>query len=150
MASWRESVLSDIPYVAQHLREADRQEIKATSGDDPTLVLLRGFLESQPCYTIVSAEGTPIGLFGVVPTGEPMMGSCWAVMTDEIKTIRFEFLRNCRAVLDHLNLQWPILFNHVDQRNTLHIKWLKVMGFTFLSTAPRGVEGRPFIEFVRV
>ena len=151
MADWRESVLPDVAYVARHLREADRQEIMAGSGEEPLSVLLRGFLESQPCYTIVSNEGVPIGLFGVVPSYDPMVGGCWAVMTDEIRTIRIEFLRKCGDVIEQLNEKWPILFNYVDARNELHIKWLRAMGFTFIKVhQEHGVEKRPFIEFVRV
>jgi hypothetical protein len=33
----------------------------------------------------------------------------------------------------------------------VHIKWLRWMGFTFISSHPKfGTEGRLFLEFVRI
>jgi hypothetical protein len=43
------------------------------------------------------------------------------------------------------------LWNIVDARNELHIRWLKRFGFVALKKHPQvGPQGLPFFEFVRI
>ena len=48
-------------------------------------------------------------------------------------------------------MNYPILFNFVDARNTTHVKWIKYMGFSIIQEhATFGVEGRLFYEFAKI
>ena len=71
-------------------------------------------------------------------------------MLDDLQDQR-TFLRQSKEVLRELHHQFILLFNEVDARNTVHIRWLRWMGFTFVRYRPNyGTEGRPFYEFCKV
>jgi len=64
---------------------------------------------------------------------------------------RRTFLKESKAQLAKLHEQYPVLFNVVDARNEVHVRWLRYMGFTFIRKHPNwGPEGRLFYEFVRI
>jgi len=95
-------------------------------------------------------DGTPFMMSGVVPANEGA-GAVWMLSTDAIEDYAVSFLRQCKGVLAEWNRIYPVLFNYVDARNELHVKWLKWMGFTFIKRHEHfGVEGVPFYEFVRI
>lgn len=137
-------------WMAPRLREADKAEIAAMTGSYPESALLRG-LEGDVCVTAVSPEGDPFLMAGVRPSRFPEAGFVWMLGTDAIENFSIPFLRHARGYLDAFHDIYPLLHNYVDARNTVHIRWLKWMGCTFIQTRPRmGVQGRPFHEFVRI
>ena len=77
-------------------------------------------------------------------------GAIWLLASDEIYRIRFSFLRESRKVIDFLNQKYPTLWNYVDCRNELHIRWLKWCGFKFLRKINYGVLQLPFYEFIKI
>lgn len=91
-------------------------------------------------------------MFGCVPVDETS-GSVWLLGSDDLTQppLRKQFLAEGRVWLNQLHAFRPLLFNFVDARNTVHIRWLRWMGFTFLRLHPEyGVERRPFWEFARL
>ena len=61
------------------------------------------------------------------------------------------FLRRSKVELDKIIQEYPVLFNVVDARNKIHVRWLQWMGFTFIKKhSEYGPEGRLFYEFVRI
>ena len=78
------------------------------------------------------------------------VGGIWLVATDELATIQIAFLRQCREVVNFLNTKYKILWNYVDCRNEVHIKWLKWCGFTFINKTNYGVLNKPFYEFIKI
>ena len=152
MTKVRPALVGDAADLAPRLRESDLQEIQANLGADPLVVLEQGALESKPFYAVVTDEDIPIALFGVVPDmGDPDVGLVWLLASDELAEHRFFVLRNTRRWLDILQQQYRVLWNHIDARNELHIRWLEWSGFTLLWRVENyGVEQRPFYEFERV
>jgi hypothetical protein len=149
----RKARLSDIRVVADNMRAEDVAEVKAHSGALPDQALLASYLHSQPCMSIVSRHGNVIGMWGVVPQGDKV-GRIWMLgtqaMFDDEKDRR-TFLRQSKEMIRELHHQFTLLFNEVDARNKVHVRWLRWMGFTFVRYRPNyGVEGRPFYEFCRV
>jgi len=72
-------------------------------------------------------------------------------LLEDLKKISLSFIRNCKGVCDILQKDYQLLNNFVDARNTLHINWLKWMGFSFINKHQRyGVERRLFYEFVKI
>ena len=142
---FRLSTHEDCHYLADRLRYEDKREILANSGSTPYNALLRGYVASELCFTIVDKENVPVGMFGV-----NKVGAIWLLATDDIYRIRFSFLRESKKVVQFLNTKYNPLWNYVDCRNTLHIKWLKWCGFVFLRKINYGVLNLPFYEFVRV
>ena len=145
---FRLSTLEDIKYLAPRLRQEDKQEILAGSGLIPYYALLNGFQNSVIVFTIFNPKNKPIGIFGVDDVGN-VVGGIWLLATKDLATIKIAFLKQCREVVKVLNQKYKILWNYVDCRNEVHIKWLKWCGFKFLRKTNYGVLQKPFYEFIR-
>ena len=83
---FRLSKHEDCHYLKDKLRFADVQEILANSGSTPYNVLLRGYVASELCFTIVDKENVPVGMFGVSKEG-----AIWLFASNDIYRIRFSF-----------------------------------------------------------
>lgn len=140
----REATSADYRFLANHLREEDVEEIWAASEENPLEALARGYKESQMCFVICNDIG-PIAIFGFRDEG--LVAYPWLLATPWINKHRLELLRKAPGFLDLC--AYPLLTNEVDVRNTLHMRWLKLLGFTFIgSDEPRG--GTHFRQFIRV
>ena len=135
----------DCNYLADRLRYEDKREILDATGLTPYGGLIKSYVSSEVCFTIVDKDDVPVGMFGV-----SKRGAIWLLASEEIFRIRFSFLRESRKVVDFLNKQYPTLWNFVDSRNELHIRWLKWCGFKFLRKIKYGVSQKPFYEFIRI
>lgn len=142
----------DADGLAPRLRAADLQEIKANVGADPLVVLERGVAESDPCYALVDGGGRPLALFGAVPDPDcAEVGRVWLLGSDELARQRFFVLRNSREWIERLHQRYRVLWNFVDARNEVHIRWLKWCGFTFVRLVEKyGAEQLPFYEVSKV
>ena len=146
---FRLSTLEDIKYLAPRLRKEDKQEILAGSGLIPYYALLNGFQISAIVFTICNQKNIPVAIFGINDVGNNV-GAIWLLATDKLKDIQYPFLRENKKVIDFLNTKYKILWNFVDCRNQLHIKWLKWCGFKFINKKNYGVLNKPFYEFIRI
>jgi hypothetical protein len=137
--------------LAPRLRQADLQEIQAQTREDPVLALERCVAVSDPCHALVREGDLIIALFGVNPqSGADQVGIVWLLGSDELVQHSFTFLRHCRPWVEKLQQRYQVLWNCVDARNEIHMRWLKWCGFTFLRRIEQyGVEKRPFYEFMR-
>lgn len=150
MASFRKSVFSDVKYLADNLRDADEKELKASSGLEPLEALSLSFKISHECNTIVTDDGTVVGIFGLARINDTM-GCPWLMGTDLIKDIRSEFLRGSKDWIIEKNKEYQVLTNFVHAENTTAIRWLKYLGFSFPRLVEEyGVGKEPFYEFVRI
>lgn len=152
MAYIRRATVADAIYVAPRLREADKQETWAYLGLDPLNVLPRNVAQDPNTWTMVGNDGSPVGLFGVSAVATlPYFGLVWMCSTDAIHDHKRELIVMAPQWLDKLHALHPLLGNHIDARNTVHVRWLRRMGFSLLRTHQHfGVEGRPFHEFARL
>ena len=146
---FRLSTLEDIKYLAPRLRQEDKQEILAGSGLIPYYAFLNGFQNSVIVFTIFNPKNKPVGIFGVDDLGNGV-GGIWLLATKDLATIKIAFLKQCREVVKVLNQKYKILWNYVDCRNQLPIKWLKWCGFKFINKQNYGVLNKPFYEFIRI
>ncbi len=144
--------LGDETQLAPKLRAADFAELTASS-DRPAVELLREGAEwSVPSCSVVNDKGEVVAMFGVLPVGG-RCGRVWLLGSDELtrNPLRKQFIRESHQYLNGLFRLYPLLFNHIDERNTLHIRWLKWLGFSFIRRIPAyGREQRPFLEFVKL
>ncbi len=143
------TTLEDIKYLAPRLRQEDKQEILAGSGLTPYEALLIGFKNSVVVFTIFNPKNKPVGIFGI-NNYEKDIGVIWLLATKDLAKIQIAFLKECREVIKFLNIKYKILWNFVDCRNQLHIKWLKWCGFKFIRRLNRGVLQKPFYEIIRI
>lgn len=148
-AHYRESTLGDVVFVAENLREADRREIEAHGHTSTLPPLLEGYRLSHPCQTMVGRDGQPFGLFGAIPDpSEPIRAAVWMMATPQLEQEALAFARGSLRIVNEWNRQYPLLFNFVDSRNEVHIKWLKWLGFVFIRAIK--INNTPFYEFVKV
>jgi hypothetical protein len=146
---WRPATLEDVDWVAPRLRKADVEEIKASCGTSAYEGLYASFAASNPALALVDGDGPPLGIFGLVPDADG--NACvWMLGTGEIEKYPMTFLRNSLEWVRQSNRQYPILYNQVDARNGVHIKWLRWMGFTLFREVIYGPENRLFYEFFRI
>lgn len=145
----RKTISEDIEFLAPRLRYEDKREILASTGLLPYEALLKGYLENVIVFTIVNKKNIPVGIFGVNDCGNGV-GAIWLLASEDLTTAQISFLRQCRDVVKVLNTKYKILWNFVDCRNSLHIKWLKWCGFKFINKQNYGVLNKPFYEFIRI
>ena len=140
----------DVSLIAQDMRQADIDEVFACSGRSPKRALEYAMEHSTECFTVVAKQtDLPLAMFGYRTEG--LCSIVWMLGSNELYKYRMDFLRKSRKWCDYLQEQSPILYNLIDQRNTVHIRWLEWLGFKFVRVVPEyGVLSLPFIEFVRV
>lgn len=151
MITIRRATEADAVSLAPRLRSADRDEIRATLGMTPE-VALPLFTGGEHVWVAVGPDGVVEGIFGIDPVhNNPHLGIVWMVSSSAIMKYRRELIGLTPKWLKRLHRIRPLIGNHIDARNTTHIRWLKRMGFSFLRTHPEfGVEKRPFHEFARL
>lgn len=147
----RPTVEDDIHTVAANMRYEDVAEVRAASGLGPLRALDVAFKWTPQCWTIAPEWEDPIAIFGITPyPAWERAGICWLLGTEGMLNHRKVFLRNSVEVLREVSRDYELIFNLVDERNTVHIRWLKWCGFSFLRRVIAGVEERPFLEFARL
>lgn len=138
----------DCLVLGKKLRKEDLAEVKAMANLDGVSSLILGLINSHISISIFTKEDVICGMFGV----QGQLGKdafVWMLASDEIQKIAIPFLKQNRKVIDYLNKLHPVLHNVVDARNTLHLRWLKWCGFTFINKQNLGYENKPFYTFVR-
>ena len=153
MAIVRPSILTDVSVVAENMRKEDVDEVRAQTGACPKGGLLYAYFMSKPCLTVVSRHGHLMAMGGVVPEGENIgriwLLGCQSMVDDSIH--RRWFLRKSKEKLAEMQSLYPLLFNMVDARNEVHVKWIDWLGFTFIKKHLNwGPEQQMFYEFVRI
>lgn len=146
------ATLEEAIALAQDLRPEDEAEIRAMSGQESVVSLKHGVVFSDLPTTIMDEDGSVLGMFGAVSTGSnPRMGTVWMLCSPKILKYRRQFAKESRQWIEAMHQRYDLLWNVVDERNTVHIRWLQWCGFTFIRRYPvLGVEQRPFLEFVRI
>jgi hypothetical protein len=144
--------LADADHLGPRLREADRREIQAVTGEEPISALRRNLLESALYYKIVSPQDSCVALFGVVPDSDfASSGFIWMLASPMLEGYARMFLRGSRPWVETLNNRYTFLWSCVDSRNARHIRWLKWCGFSLSAILETyGVERRPFYRFQRI
>lgn len=150
----RDTVETDVKFIASEMREADVAEIKAFSGKSPEEALRTGLATRAfggQVKTICLGNGYPVGMYGIVPTDVPGVGVVWMLASERITPLHRQFLRESRQGIDELCKGYRLVFNFTDARNHVHHRWIKWSGFTIIRKHEAfGVEQRPFLEFVRI
>ena len=142
----------DIDIISLNMREADLMEIEATGTIDPVVSLTNCCeLSKGSCYTITMDE-LPIAMFGVSEVELlPSFASVWLLGTNDITdSAPIAFLRLTKRILPKLISPYDMVFNVMDKRNELHIRFVKWLGFTFIREIAYGPQKLPFYEFALI
>lgn len=133
--------------VAIHMRQADRDELAASSSRSP-FTALEYSLERSTIARTVLVDGKPAGMFGCGDLSVlTKAGSPWLLGTDDLALAPLQFLRASVDWRDKLFERYDVLRNLVDDRNVASIRWLKWLGFSMSDPLPVGKGGLPFRLF---
>ena len=127
--------------VASNLRPDDRREVEEGHGVDPFIMITAKAQEGSCVYFNVP-NGKTAGMAGVDPGG-----LIWMLTTQAIEEYPITFAREAKRYVER---QKGLLWNIVDERNTVHLKLLKFLGFKFLRKISHGPNQLSFIEFCNV
>lgn len=136
----------DVNYLIRNLREADIEEVKASHGVHPGILL--GLMRPDEA-TIGKADGVPVCVYGVAPKTliSNGGGTVWMMATDQLFKHKLAFLRRNRKWIKEKLKEFGTLDNHVDARNKTSISWLRWLGFNIEEAKPYGVMQLPFHRF---
>ena len=135
-------------YLIPRLRQADIDEMWAAHHLEPSMGVWLSLAVSRDTSYAGFVDDEPVCLFGValphilIPAGRP-----WMVGTDQVPKHSTAFLRMSREHVKKMSKQFPYMFNFVDDRHKVAIRWLRWLGFTVEEPAPYGAEGLPFRHF---
>ena len=142
----RATQLHDVCELAPNLRSEDKREVN-TLGKTSEQALLSGYLFGKVCRSIINNYGQVVGMYGVVPA-DSKTGLVWMLGSDKLKKIKIPFLKESRTEVEKMNTLFPHLWNIIDSRNELHLKWIKWCGFKIIGE--RMVNNVKFYEFCKV
>ena len=128
--------------VAFNLRPDDRREVEEGHGVDPLVELVKAAQKGSSVYFTVP-NGKTAGMAGVDEGG-----LIWMLTTPAIEEYPHTFAREAKRFVERR--KEPLLWNIVDERNTVHLKLLRFLGFKFLRKKLHGPNNLSFIEFCRV
>ena len=147
---WRLATLEDVRDVVGRLRPSDEEECRAMYGVSPASFFNTLGYDPANTYAIFNDKGLNVALAGVSPR-EDGSAMIWMVATPDLEKHQLEFLRYSRIFINEVGEPYDLLFNWVDARNTVHVKWLQFCGFIIIRKHEVfGAEGKPFYEFCRV
>lgn len=135
--------------LAMTMRQADRDEAFAQTGQHPALALGMTVGSSVAAWTGL-VDGVVACMFGVTGNEGEEVGHPWMIGSRLIVKHQRAFLRRNRAVVEEMQSLFPVLENYVDERNSIAIRWLKWLGFDIFETEPHGPYKLPFHRFRRV
>lgn len=147
MINLRPATLDDARYLAPRLRDMDRMECEALFPVPVETVLVESVRLSLAAISIYNDEGTPLGVFGVVPESE-QVGLIWLVGTNGLLRHQRELMRKAPALLQEMHKVRPCLTNIVHEKNVVHRRWLHHFGFKRLGVEQHGPH--QFIQFARM
>ena len=147
----RPATQADALQVARELRVEDVIELRALFGQDAdlTLVLQRHVMEADLAFTVTKND-CPVAIFGTKQI-MPNVSSIGLLSSPAIKDIKYTLCRHSRHWVDQLHHNNDLLLNVVHCDNTVHIQWLRWLGFTFVNKMKEmGANGEDFYEFCKL
>lgn len=141
----RESTEKDIQYFNERLRVCDIEEMWAASRTTPAVALETCF-KCPVCKTV--EYDSPVAIFGCGQPDEMLKTArIWMLATDDLEKIKKTFVERSMEQIEVMLEMVPLLYNYVDCRNRLSIKWLKWLGANMSDPLIYGSEMIPFVKF---
>ena len=110
----------------------------------PRTAIMYGYLHGE-CYSAFYGDKI-LCMYGVVP--EDNGGRIWMLSCEGIEKHALPVSRITRGEIKRFLSQYKQLYNIVDERNQITIRWLDWLGFKFGATHIIGSSKKPFKEFV--
>jgi len=150
--TFRRPTEGDIAYVAAHMREADRRELKRWTGQDAAYELAYSVKSSDTAYTGVFADGTIACIFGGCRANiVDGTGVIWCLSTTDVDAHPKAYVRGTFEGVDRIMREMPDVgefVNYVDLDYVGAIRWIEKMGGSFaMNTKRPGLRGGAFAQF---
>lgn len=132
-----------------NMRPEDARECHAMVGPRFHKMLRLEFRASQEAWYAGFAGDKLLCLFGLgrrltmLSTEAPV----WMLATEHLKDHAAPFARHSIGVVQNFIERNSRIFNFVDERNVLAVKWLKWLGFVIMEPVQFGVKGERFHPF---
>jgi len=124
---------SDVFELAPKLRPDDALEILSASGHDPLSGLALSFANAKRCWSVLIGDEV-VAIFGVGHVkNQPKVGRVWFLASEEIYKISRQFLMESKKWVMEMMVGHDELQNYVSARNETSIRWLKWLGFEFVT-----------------
>lgn len=147
--TFRAPLQEEVDYIADNMRNEDRDEVLAATGRYDMRALLVEALSFSSQRWVALSSGKPVALFGVGPANSKV-GVPWMLVTHDV----FQTPRASRALvakgrwyIQRMLAEYQHLENYVDARNTRAVRWLEHLGFTVHPAEPYGPYEYPFHRF---
>lgn len=129
------------------MRKEDQEEIWHLARYTP-YDALKLSLEFSEYIRTVTLDDRVVAIFGCSRVGE--MGVPWMLASPLLQKIKKTFLRECRGHLEEMSKGCTHLHNVAWSKNTVHLQWLKWLGFEMQPGIPMGPDGEVYIPFYKV
>ena len=140
----RDAREEDAAWFAPRLRPCDAQEVGAMY-EDVTEGLLTA-IRASAVAKVAELNGRPVILLGCA-NGQDGTGCPWLMATGEVVKLPGALTKVGRHYVQYFKMRWPKLFNYVDERSLVSVRWLKHLGFAIHSPVRLGLKGERFHPF---
>lgn len=129
----RPATRADAAWIATRLRPEDVEEVRAgTAGREPKWIIERAFELCREIYVVELQPFQPYAIFGIVDSPHRKHSAVvWMLSTPEITKARIATLKAARTVIAEWLRHCVVLYNRVYLPNTLHVRWLQILGAEF-------------------
>jgi hypothetical protein len=119
--------------LSENIRDADKEEVIAKTGkQDFKKVIVQGWLMADMCKTVL-VDNEVAFVYGIVESDHKDIGSPFMLATPLVSKIKIPLIRNCRQRVYEMEQKYKILFNYIDSRNDLHLRFIKWCGFEIIN-----------------
>lgn len=132
---------------APFLRWQDKREI-VSAGLHPVFALIESIIVSENPIMFFTSDKEVAGFAGI-SREDTTSGRIWMLATPLVSQFPLSFCKQAKEWLDQ-QTGFQILHNVADPRNTLHMKFLKHLGFKRLSYKAVGPRAVTFVEFAKL
>jgi len=119
--------------LSENIRDADKEEVIAKTGkQDFKKVIVQGWLMADTCKTVL-VDNKVAFVYGIVESDHKDIGSPFMLATPLVSKIKIPLIRNCRQRVYEMEQKYKMLFNYIDSRNDLHLRFIKWCGFEIIN-----------------
>ena len=146
---YRPATVADAVKVANNLRIEDRKEVEGLGHS--VLALPFSVLLSDVSVAFFTPKGDIGGVAGICPDyNNEGAGVIWMLCTPAVKDNPLLFVKQAKQWIKEEQSNYRFLWNIVDQRNHLHHKFLKMLGFKAINVVYPPPYHYPYLEIVKL
>jgi hypothetical protein len=139
-------LLEHAGWLAENLREEDRQEVARSHAVAPVQLIEHCVHSSSECFTIFDGPHL-LGMTGVCPYSVlSSAASPWLLSTEYAAQHPRTLVKFTKPMIEHWLQTYTYLFNFIDAEYTAALRWAKWAGFTIDSPKPYGRTGALFCK----